>query len=314
MAFRSTFLCSFESNFLRILYLPFLVLLGLGGLASNGSAQKPIGFERWEQNAPQSSTFFDLTIDEVYRQWANPPSLFVKPWRPKSTRLIDIEFNVEQNGNDVVMSGVWVKNEGKFQLDSWLVTDVTQFELDGFFAKMPGVVILDIERYRDHGETRFAFILQANPNDHDWRVLTGVDQADIEAWESEGYRVLDFDYYSSGPCTPDNEGQACIPDYSYFDAIVVRNQGANYMPTMFTGFRLNQLNDVAGYGWQLTDFEKRSGDQFLGVFVKPIMGYWLNIDQSQNQVALNQLLDGRVADLEGNHYSLGRWITINLPN
>jgi hypothetical protein len=291
-----------------------------------GVVQPPIGFERWE--APPvgpagewaSGVDFGLTPAKIYQKYAAQlliglPASGLRH-QQKDMRLIDIEVRADGSGLGVhLYDVVWVRNEGSFLLDSWLVTGLTAAEVE-LFQQFDDVIILDIERYT-HGtkEWRFAIILQRNSGKFDWEVLLDVDyDTAIQAAHASGTRAVDVDRFFA--CGPRSAGGDCQDRY---DVVLVDNAGSNLVPTI-DFFQASIPYSIPGY--QITDFEINALGIHTTNWVLSGNPYIMLSGQSEDDVIHNHNHRGRVIDLEvvqvptmrpGFGSTISYW-TVNLTN
>lgn len=279
------------------------------GLISGGSAirpvtaaaQSPMGYERWTNPNAISGVDFGLTATQVFQKYAASLHIAMPAVHErKAKRLIDIEVRADDSGlANYVFDVVWVKDEGDFALESWFVPALTEAELKEFPQLAPhGIVVVDIERYPQGNEWRYAAIVQRNAGKFGWDVLTdaSLDQV-LDTAERRGLRVLDLDYAVAGPLDcPTVQGQACSP--ATFDAILVANSGSNAIETrVWFDMTPAQIATKQAQGYQVIDWEGGLGNE-VTVWVKPGMPFELQSPLTEIEVNDETGHQGRVIDLE----------------
>jgi hypothetical protein len=303
-----------------------LITTGLiGGSAAIRPAfaatQPPIGYERWTVPDANSGVDYGQTVKQVFQKYAQPmvaPGL-TPSYGTKEKRLIDIEVRAKDAGNpdsdmldlgDYVFDVVWVKVEGHFELESWFVPGLTEAEL----MLLPqlasqGIVAVDVERYPQGNQWRYAAILQRNAEKVGWEVLTAESLDEVlDTEDRRGMRVLDLDYANPGPLDcPTVPGQACA--LATFDAILVGNLGSHAVDTdVHANMSPAVIDQKEAQGFQLIDRED-GGESEVTVWVKAGQPFEVLDDLSDNEVNFEHDHHGRVIDLEGtpNAFSIVRF-------
>jgi len=224
-------------------FIPLLLVTTLFSTAELAAqTQAPHGSERLALHVEGNdslkyfaSGYFENESSEfVYNNFANVFSLGGPSSYANVTdrRLIDIEVNVTGAEYDMELSGVWVENDGWFKQESYLSLGLTEQDLMDW-QLLEEFIPLDIERYvigkgdyKNSKEERFAVIWQRNRHKVDWEFMLGVGTDDILRKQNiEGLRVVDFDQFRSYPSMPGVE--------MFFDAILVENDGQNYLDAEF---------------------------------------------------------------------------------
>ena len=214
-----------------------LSLVALTMIHNPASAGPPVGFERWTKSE-HSGVVFDQTCEKLQASY-NHPNVF-GPYDPgndvkKFYRLTDIEVRRDPHLNAaIVMDGVYVQNTDHFHKPSWLICGLTRQDLD-HHAKSRNSIALDVERYEVEGKEKWAAIFQVNENGSEWKMVYERTIDDINVFnEIDGSRVVDIDWHgwkSDGKGCPTDSKEACFPNLPTFTAVVVKNQGADFIDT-----------------------------------------------------------------------------------
>jgi hypothetical protein len=153
-----------------------------------------------------------------------------------------------------------VRNTGGYARTSSWVTGQT---VNSLLQKLPGKRLLDLERYKVNGQTRFAAVLVANPasNFHSYKWYVGATPSYIETKRKAfGGRIIDIDRVSAGR----------------YDVVMVKNTGVDAKAWWYYYNRTpTQLkNLLATNKARLVDLEPEGNGRFTAVMVKRSGEYW----------------------------------------
>jgi len=267
---------------------------------------QPMCYERWTiPDSGISAPFFDLTAKEVLYAYADPLAIGLPSPGRKPIRVIDIEYNLDSESGEQLISGIFVANEGEFKQESWFIPKMTHGEVMLMEQKLDDLMILDIERFEERGQVFFGAIVQRNRLKKDWKFRSDITMQSINAWRSEGYRVIDIDYVwmdldASGGLDP------------RFDVVFAENSGENHVQEGVIFRTEGSMWNLTQLGYHVIDVEYiPQMDTYVCSYVEKTKFWDFMWNQSKNDI--NAMFDmGRVVDLEGSHTGPKQWYKIHL--
>ncbi len=203
-------------------------------------------------------------------------------------RIVDIEYDPGMTNPLTVAA---VRNTGSYASGWWWYYGLT-FDQVGDKLSQNQARLIDLERYVDNGNVRYACVMVPNTgnNAKGWGYYSGVTQATLSSYlANNNMRILDLDSYVSG-------------NTRYYVAVMIKNTGSDARSWWWyigqSGAQV--LSTAQNLGARVTDLEDLGNGTFSAVYVKPTGGHWwFYYGQSLSQVtALCNQNGARPIDIE----------------